>query len=104
MQAGSRGRGGDVERPQRKRILRRATVVSSQWLSPSMVRLFFTGSDLQVMRDLPYTDHYVKLLFAPAGAEYGWPFDPEQVRAERAPDQWPVTRTYTVRSYDARTN
>ena len=69
-----------------------------------MVRLTFTGSDLECMQDLPYTDHYIKMVFAPAGAEYGWPFDPEQVRAERAPEQWPVTRTYTVRSYDEATN
>jgi NADPH-dependent ferric siderophore reductase len=93
-----------VERPQRKRVLRRATVVSSTWLSPSMVRLVFTGPDLEVMRDLPYTDHYVKVLFAAAEASYAWPFDPEQVRAERSPEQWPVTRTYTVRSYDPATN
>ena len=93
-----------MERPQRKRVVRRATVVSSTWLSPSMVRLVFTGPDLEVMRDLPYTDHYVKVLFAPAEASYAWPFDPEQVRAERTPEQWPVTRTYTVRSYDPATN
>ena len=90
-----------MERPQRKRIVRRATVVSSEWLSPSMVRIGFTGEDLAVMADLPYTDHYVKMLFPPAGAPYAWPFDPEQVKAERAPEHWPVTRTYTVRSYDA---
>jgi NADPH-dependent ferric siderophore reductase len=96
--------GGDVERPQRKRTMRRATVVSSEWLSPSMVRVFFTGSDLEVMRDLPYTDHYIKMLFAPAGAPYAWPFDPEQVRAEHQPEHWPVTRTYTVRSFDEATS
>ena len=104
MQPGAAGSGDVVARPQRKRVVRRASVVSSEWLSPSMVRVFFTGSDLVVMRDLPYTDHYVKLLFAPAGAAYAWPFDLEQVRAELAPEQWPVTRTYTVRSYDAATN
>jgi NADPH-dependent ferric siderophore reductase len=92
-----------VERPQRKRVLRRATVVSSEWLSPSMVRIGFTGPDLAVMQDLPYTDHYIKMLFAPTGAPYAWPFDPEQVKAERAPEHWPVTRTYTVRAYDAAT-
>jgi NADPH-dependent ferric siderophore reductase len=92
-----------VERPQRKRVLRRATVVSSEWLSPSMVRIGFTGPDLAVMRDLPYTDHYIKMLFPPAGAPYAWPFDPEQVKAERAPEHWPITRTYTVRGYDAAT-
>ncbi|GAB2584232.1 siderophore-interacting protein [Microlunatus antarcticus] len=89
-----------MERPQRKRVLRRATVVSSEWLSPSMVRIGFTGPDLDVMRDLPYSDHYIKMIFPPAGASYAWPFDPEQVKAEQAPEQWPVTRTYTVRSYD----
>jgi NADPH-dependent ferric siderophore reductase len=89
-----------VERPQRKRVLRRATVVSTEWLSPSMVRIGFTGPDLDVMRDLPYSDHYIKMLFPPAGASYAWPFDPEQVKAERSPEQWPITRTYTVRSYD----
>lgn len=93
-----------MERPQRKRIVRRATVVSSEWLSPSMVRIGFTGPDLEVMADLPYSDHYIKMIFAPAGASYAWPFDPEQVKAERAPEQWPVTRTYTVRSYDELTN
>ena len=93
-----------MERPQRKRVMRRATVVSSEWLSPSMVRVVFTGADLEVMRDLPYTDHYVKMLFPPAGAPYAWPFDPEQVKAERAPEHWPVTRTYTVRSYDELTS
>lgn len=87
-------------RPQRKRVVRCATVVRSQWLSPSMVRLVFTGPDLVVMRDLVYTDHYIKMLFAPEGADYAWPFDPERLREERAPEHWPVTRTYTVRSYD----
>ena len=91
-------------RPQRKRVVRRATVVSSEWLSPTMVRVRFTGDDLACMRDLPFTDHYVKLLFAPAGAAYAWPFDPERVKAERLPEHWPVTRTYTVRSYDEATN
>ena len=96
--------GAVAPRPQRKRVVRRATVVSSEWLSPSMVRVAFTGADLACMRELPFTDHYVKLLFPPAGAPYAWPFDPEAVRAERHPDHWPVTRTYTVRSYDAATN
>lgn len=93
-----------MERPQRKRVVRRATVVSSEWLSPSMVRIGFAGPDLEVMRDLPFTDRYIKMLFPPAGAPYAWPFDPEQVKAEHSPEHWPVTRTYTVRSYDTLTH
>ena len=89
-----------AERPQRKRILRRATVVRTETLSPTMVRVVFTGADLVALTDLAYTDHYVKVLFPPPGADYAWPFDPEQVRAEREPEHWPVTRTYTVRRYE----
>jgi NADPH-dependent ferric siderophore reductase len=91
-----------VERPQRKRILRRATVVRTLALSPTMVRVVFTGADLHVLTDLAYTDHYIKVLFPPPGADYAWPFDPEQVRAERTPEDWPVTRTYTASRWPTR--
>lgn len=104
MQQGPTAAGAVAPRPHRKRVVRRATVVSSRWLSPTMVRVVFTGPDLVCMRDLPFTDHYVKLLFPPSGAPYAWPFDPDQVRAQRDPEHWPVTRTYTVRSYDPVTN
>lgn len=48
-----------------------------------------------------FTDHYVKLIFPPPGAPCGVPFDVGQLRAELPPEQWPITRTYTVRSWDA---
>jgi NADPH-dependent ferric siderophore reductase len=83
-----------------KRVARSAEVVRAEWLSPSMRRVVFTGADLVCMAELPFTDHYVKILFPPAGADYAWPFDPEAVKATRAAEHWPVTRTYTVRSYD----
>ena len=79
-------------------------VVRREWLSPTMVRLVFTGPDLLALSDLVHTDHYVKLLFAPAGAGYTWPFDPERIRSERPAQAWPVTRTYTVRSHDRSRN
>ncbi|WP_241249392.1 siderophore-interacting protein [Rhodococcus sp. X156] len=75
-------------------------VLSSTRLSPHMVRVVLTGPGL---RDFPVgscTDHYVKLLFPPAGASYGMPFDVEQVREQLPKDQWPCTRTFTVRAYD----
>lgn len=86
---------------QRKRIARTAEVVAATWLTPSMRRVVFTGADLACLRELPYTDHYLKLLFAPAGCDYGWPFDPDALRASEPAHRWPVTRTYTVRAYDA---
>lgn len=96
--------GQTLDRPQRKRIVRRMRVVRRGWLSPTMVRLVFTGPDLLALPDLVHTDHYVKLIFAPDGAGYTWPFDLEQVQRDRRPAEWPVTRTYTVRAYDASRN
>jgi len=69
-----------------------------------MRRLVFTGSDLVCLHDLPYTDHYVKILFAPPGCSYRWPFDPDALRAAEPAERWPVTRTYTVRCYDQASN
>lgn len=47
-----------------------------------------------------FTDHYVKLLFPPDGVTYPEPFDMQWIRAELPRDQWPRTRTYTVRHWD----
>jgi len=57
-----------------------ATLVRKEWLNDAMVRLFFTGPDVDALPDLPFTDHYVKILFP-----------------------GPVTRTYTLRSLDRQT-
>lgn len=65
-----------------------------------MVRVVFTGPDLVTMPELAFSDHYIKILFAPTGADYSWPFDPEAVKAQEPAERWPVTRTYTIRSFD----
>lgn len=87
--------------PPRQRTLRRATVTSTERLSPQLIRLTLDSPDL-IGVELPFTDHYVKLVFAPEGAPYSWPFDPEQGKAAH-PEHPPVTRTYSVRSLDATT-
>ena len=89
---------------QRKRIPRTAEVVRATWLTTSLRRVVFTGPDLTCLREMPYTDHYLKILFAPPGCDYSWPFDPDRIKAEEPAERWPVTRTYTVRSYDAARN
>jgi NADPH-dependent ferric siderophore reductase len=88
------------ERPRPKRVVRSATVLRTEPLSPSLVRVVLGGPELQALPELTFTDHYVKLLFAPTGADYAWPFDPEEIRITRPAEQWPVTRTYTIRSFD----
>ncbi|HEY5981711.1 MAG TPA: siderophore-interacting protein [Microlunatus sp.] len=89
-----------ADRSRTPRPTRSATVLRKEWLSPGMVRLHFVGADVRSLSELTFTDHYVKLLFPPAGADYRWPFDPELIRAERPAADWPVTRTYTIRSFD----
>ncbi|QDP94542.1 siderophore-interacting protein [Microlunatus elymi] len=87
-------------RTPKPRKIRTATVARKQWLNPDMVRLYFTGPDLSELPELTFTDHYVKILFPPAGADFSWPFDPDALRESAPADQWPVTRTYTIRSFD----
>jgi NADPH-dependent ferric siderophore reductase len=65
-----------------------------------MVRVVFTGPDLLSLPDLTCSDHYIKILFPPPGAGYAWPFDPDGVKADLPAELWPVTRTYTIRSFD----
>lgn len=87
-------------RPARKRVMRTATVTGVQRLTPDMIRVHFEGPDLRTIEPNEQTDRYIKLLFAPEGADYAWPFDPDEVRETRPREQWPVTRTYTIRTID----
>ncbi|GAA2545074.1 siderophore-interacting protein [Pseudonocardia hydrocarbonoxydans] len=68
-------------------------------LTPHMVRVVLSGEGLRGFSAGEFTDHYVKLAFPPPGAPYPVPFDAAQVRATLPREQWPVSRTYTVRSW-----
>jgi NADPH-dependent ferric siderophore reductase len=87
--------------PARKRQASRAEVLRTSLVTPRMIRVVLGGPGLAGFEAGEFTDHYVKLLFAPEGARYSAPFDPTQIQAERPRAEWPVTRTYTVRSWDA---
>jgi NADPH-dependent ferric siderophore reductase len=86
--------------PRRPRTPRVAEVLRTSRLTPHMIRVVLGGDGLAGFPAGAFTDHYVKLLFPPADAPYGVPYDVEQVRAEFPAEQWPVTRTYTVRAWD----
>ncbi|KKZ70760.1 FAD-binding protein [Streptomyces showdoensis] len=75
-------------------------MVRTERITPHMVRLVLGGPGLGAFEVGEYTDHYVKLLFAPEGVSYPEPFDMERIRAEFPREQWPTTRTYTVRAWD----
>ncbi|MBZ6251220.1 siderophore-interacting protein [Streptomyces olivaceus] len=91
-----------ADRPARKpRRPHTAQVVRTERLTPHMQRVVLGGEGLAAFTADTCTDHYVKLLFPAGGATYPEPFDMERIREEFPREQWPVTRTYTVRHWDA---
>ncbi|WP_370882665.1 siderophore-interacting protein [Kineosporia succinea] len=78
-----------------------ATVARTEQLSPTMVRVVFTGDDLAKFEMNDSTDAYVKLIYPRPGVEYPQPLDMRAIRNQMAPEQWPQNRTYTVRAWDA---
>ncbi|MFF4540436.1 siderophore-interacting protein [Streptomyces aureus] len=93
-----------AERPERKpRKPHSAKVVRTERLTPHMQRVVLGGDTLADFATSGRTDHYVKLLFGPPGLTYPEPFDLERIREEFPREQWPVTRTYTVRAWDPET-
>lgn len=66
----------------RARTVGTAVVVRTERLSPHMVRLVLGGEGLREFGAGEYTDHYVKLLFAPEGVRYPAPWDLDRIRAD----------------------
>ncbi|MEU6574637.1 siderophore-interacting protein [Streptomyces sp. NPDC046805] len=89
-------RGG---RPARK--VHSARIVRTERLTPNMQRVVLGGDGLADFSAGAWTDHYVKLLFPADGVTYPEPFDLQRIHAEFPRAHWPVTRTYTVRGWDA---
>lgn len=89
--------------PKRKpRKAHEAIVTGRRQISPDLVRLSM-NSPAFVGKELEFTDHYIKLLFVPEDADYSWPFDIAQIRAEQPRDKLPITRTYTLINLDSET-
>ncbi|AEN08970.1 MULTISPECIES: siderophore-interacting protein [unclassified Streptomyces] len=90
-----------AERPARRAPKAQgAQVVRTEQITPHMVRVVLGGDGLADFALAGFTDHYIKLCFAPEGADYSHPFDMARIREEYPREQWPTTRTYTVRSWD----
>jgi NADPH-dependent ferric siderophore reductase len=90
-----------AERPQRRNPRpKHARVARTERLTPHMIRVVLAVDPAAALDIGAYTDHYVKLLFAPEGVVYPEPLDLEEVRASLPRERWPRTRTYTVRAWD----
>ncbi|MQA10163.1 MAG: siderophore-interacting protein [Pseudonocardiaceae bacterium] len=90
-----------AERSARKqRPLTRLRVLRTEWLTPHIVRVVLGGPGFASFEPNGFTDAYVKLLFPQPDVHYPEPFDMQRVREEYPREQWPTTRTYTVRYHD----
>ena len=76
----------------------RLEVLGTEWLSPHMVRVVAGGPGLASFVDNGLTDRYVKIIFRRPDVEYVEPLDMAECRQSLPREQWPVQRTYTVRS------
>lgn len=83
-----------------KRTVHTGRVETVERLTPHMIRIVLGGEGLAAFDTRGYTDSYVKLLFPPPTDTDPEPYDLEAIRAERPRSEWPVTRTYTVRTWD----
>ena len=75
-------------------------VLRREQLSPHLVRIVLTGEEFDSFVTNDSTDKYVKIHFAKPELGLTPPFDLEALRHTLAPEDLPVTRTYTVREVD----
>ena len=77
-------------------------VVTTERLTPGLVRVTLGGGDLEHLTMPDATDAYVNAAFRPAGATYDEVFDPQAVRDTHPDQPQPARRRYTVRTWDPR--
>jgi NADPH-dependent ferric siderophore reductase len=90
--------------PRRTPRVNAAQVQRVEQITPHMVRVVLGGEGLAGFTAGEFTDHYVKLLFAPEGVTYPEPYNMQQIQEELPREQWPRMRTYTVRRWDAQSH
>ncbi|HEX5403463.1 MAG TPA: siderophore-interacting protein [Pseudonocardiaceae bacterium] len=90
-----------ADRAGKKRGITRLRVLRTEWLTPHMIRVVLGGENFGSFVPNDFTDKYVKLLFPQVGVTYPEPIDLDVIRKEFPREQWPTTRTYTVRYHDA---
>lgn len=76
------------------------TVLRREQLSPHMVRIIAGGPGFADYVNNAFVDRYVKIVFPQPGVDYPEPLDLWKIRETMPRDQWPHTRTYTVRWVD----
>jgi NADPH-dependent ferric siderophore reductase len=75
-------------------------VVRREELSTHMVRIVAGGDGFADFVNNGFVDRYVKIVFPQPGVEYPSPLDLWSIRETMPREQWPFTRTYTLRWVD----
>jgi NADPH-dependent ferric siderophore reductase len=75
-------------------------VLRREQLSPHMVRIVAGGRGFADFVNNGFVDRYVKIVFPQPGVEYPAPLDLWSIRETMPREQWPYTRTYTLRWVD----
>ncbi|MDP5227767.1 MULTISPECIES: siderophore-interacting protein [Arthrobacter] len=75
-------------------------VIRTERLSEHLVRVIVGGPGFSTFVMNDFTDRYVKIAFPRPGVSYPEPLDLAWIRENMPAAEWPVTRTYTVRSVD----
>jgi NADPH-dependent ferric siderophore reductase len=75
-------------------------VLRREQLSPHMVRIVAGGPGFADYVNNDFVDRYVKIVFPQPGVDYPEPLDLWAIRETMPREQWPYTRTYTVRWVD----
>ena len=75
-------------------------VLRREQLSPHMVRIVAGGDGFADYTNNEFVDRYVKIVFPQPGVDYAQPLDLWTIRETMPREQWPFTRTYTVRWVD----
>ena len=76
------------------------TVLRREQLSAHMVRIVAGGPGFADYVNNDFVDRYVKIVFPQPGVDYPQPLDLWAIRETMPREQWPHTRTYTVRWAD----
>jgi NADPH-dependent ferric siderophore reductase len=75
-------------------------VLRREQLSAHMVRIVAGGPGFADYINNDFVDRYVKIVFPQKGVDYPEPLDLWAIRETLPREQWPYTRTYTVRWVD----
>lgn len=75
-------------------------VLRREHLTPHMVRLYIGGENFPMLLANDHTDAYIKIFFAKPELGLEPPYHLAELREALAPEDLPVTRTYTIRAID----